>query len=156
MAPRQAPCAAGPPLTRSAQMRPQQCRQLMRAIKDMAWGHPDLGQNSINARGRPLMDGEAQRKSQGCSNQVTVPKVPGLAINWNRSGAADGMSALGQKQTFCGANAMSALPPKADMKAHLRLVSAHPVISARAASFSNSWPCLRLERGDKTWPLPKR
>ena len=33
------------------------------------------------------------------------------------------MSALGQKRTFCDAEAMSALPPKADILAH-RLMSA--------------------------------
>jgi hypothetical protein len=40
-------------------------------------GTPIWDKNSSDAGGRPLMDGEAQRKSQGCSNQVTVPKVPG-------------------------------------------------------------------------------
>ena len=61
------------------------------------------------------------------------------------------MSALGQKQTFCDAEAMSALPPKADIcsaLAHVRFVPIADICNAlaprrlRANTVQNTSLCL--------------
>jgi hypothetical protein len=46
------------------------------------------------------------------------------------------MSALGHKQTFCDAEAMSALPPKADIRSKNVDPDQHGLISAGVHSFN--------------------